>query len=218
MRQLALPFADPARVYRAEEFCPAPSNAAARDWLARPEAWSNGRLILWGQAGCGKSHPLHLWAGERGAAIVEGAGLRGLVRPGAAMAVDDAELAPEPAALLHLLNAAAEAGAPVLLASRLPPARLGYKLADLTSRLRASESVEIRAPEDELLEALLTRLAAARQLNLPLQARNLLLLHLPRAPGAYREAIARLDRLAMDRGARVTRAMAAEVLAGLAEL
>ncbi len=218
MRQLALPFADPARVYRAEEFCPAPSNAAARDWLARPEAWSNGRLILWGQAGCGKSHLLHLWAGERGAEIVEGAGLRGLVRPGAAMAVDDAELAPEPAALLHLLNAAAEAGAPVLLASRLPPARLGYKLADLTSRLRASESVEIRAPEDELLEALLTRLAAARQLNLPLQARNLLLLHLPRAPGAYREAIARLDRLAMDRGARVTRAMAAEVLAGLAEL
>lgn len=93
---------------------------------------------------------------------------------------------------------------------------MGYKLADLTSRLRASASVEIRAPEDELLEALLTRLAAARQLSLPLPVRNLLLLHLPRAPAFYREAIARLDRLAMDRGARITRPMAMEILAEIA--
>ncbi len=101
----------------------------------------------------------------------------------------------------------------MLLASRQPPARMGYKLADLTSRLRASASIEIRGPEDELLEALLTRLAAARQLSLPIPVRNLLLLHLPRAPAFYREAVAKLDRLAMDRGARITRNMAAEVLA-----
>ncbi len=146
-------------------------------------------------------------------AIIDGASLRGLIRPSGPVAVDDADLAPEPAALLHLLNAAAEEGFPVLLASRQPPARMGYKLADLTSRLRASASAEIRAPEDELLEALLTRLAAARQLNLPIPVHNLLLLHLPRAPAFYREAVARLDRLAMDRGERITRTMAAEILA-----
>ncbi|MBU6426498.1 MAG: DNA replication protein [Rhodospirillales bacterium] len=213
MRQLALPFAETAQPYTAEDFCPAPSNAAARDWLARPEAWSNGRLVLWGEAGCGKTHLLHIWAQARQAQIVEGATLRGLVRPTGPVAVDDADLVPDPAALLHLLNAAAEEGFPVLLACRQPPARMGYKLADLTSRLRASASVEIRAPEDDLLEALLTRFAAARQLNLPIQVRNLLLLHLPRAPAFYREAVARLDRMAMDGGARITRPMAAAMLA-----
>lgn len=216
MRQLALPFLELTQLYTAEDFCPAPSNAAAREWLARPEAWSNGRLVLWGEAGCGKTHLLHVWARAHGARIVDGTSLRGLIRPEGPVAVDDADLTPEPTSLLHLLNAAAEAGAPVLLASRQPPIRMGYKLADLTSRLRASASVEIRTPEDELLEALLTRLAAARQLNLPLPVHNLLLLHLPRAPAFYREAIARLDRLAMDRGMRITRAMAAEILAEMA--
>lgn len=213
MRQLTLPFAELTQLYAEEDFCPAPSNAAAREWLARPQAWSNGRLVLWGEAGCGKTHLLHVWAQAHGAKIITGTALRGLLRPQGPVAVDDADLAPEPTALLHLLNAAAEADVPVLLASRQPPVRMGYKLADLTSRLRASASIEIRAPEDELLEALLTRLAAARQLSLPIAARNLLLLHLPRAPAYYREAVARLDRLAMDRGVRITRAMAAEVAA-----
>jgi chromosomal replication initiation ATPase DnaA len=216
MRQLTLPFAELAQPYTEEDFCPAPSNAAAREWLARPEAWSNGRLVLWGEAGCGKTHLLHVWAQAHRARIFDGTSLRGLIRASGPLAVDDADLAPEPAALLHLLNAAAEEGSPVLLASRQPPARMSYKLADLTSRLRASASIEIRAPEDALLEALLTRLAAARQLNLPIPVRNLLLLHLPRAPAFYREAVARLDRLAMDRGARITRAMAAEILAEMA--
>lgn len=215
MRQLALPFLDSARLYEAEDFCPAPSNAAAREWLAQPEIWSNGRLVLWGEAGCGKTHLLHIWAQTHAAQVIEGASWRGFIRPSGPVAIDDAELVPDPTALLHLLNAAAEENMPVLLAARQPPLRMSYKLADLTSRLRASACVEIRAPEDDLLDALLTRLAAARQLNLPPAVHHLLLLHLPRAPGYYREAVARLDRLAMDRGMRITRAMAAEILAEL---
>lgn len=201
-----------AQFYRAEDFCPAPSNAAAREWLHQPDAWSNGRLVLWGEAGCGKTHLLHLWAQTQMAEVIEATALRGVVRPQGPLAVDDADLSPDPAALLHLLNAATEEHVPVLLAARQPPTRMGYKLADLTSRLRASASIEIRAPEDDLLDALLTRLAAARQLSLPPAVHNLLRLHLPRAPGFYREAVARLDRLAMDRGARITRAMATEIL------
>lgn len=213
MKQLTLPFLDIVPTYSAEDFCPAPSNATARDWLARPDAWSNGRLVLWGEAGCGKTHLLHIWAQTHQAQLVEGTSLRGLVHLHGPVAVDDADLAPDPTTLLHLLNTAAEQGGPVLLAARQPPSRMGYKLADLTSRLRASASVEIKPPEDDLLEALLTRLAALRQLYLPAPVRQMLLLHLPRAPAFYREAIARLDRLAMDRGVRLTRVMAAEILA-----
>jgi len=216
MKQLSLPFAE-AQDFAPEDFCPAPSNLAAREWLARPDAWSNGRLVLWGEPGCGKTHLLHLWAKANGAQIIEGTRLHGLVRPVGAVAVDDAELVGEPRALLHLINAAAEARVPVLLASRLPPARMAYKLADLTSRLRAAQSVEILPPEDELLDLLLGKLCATRQVQLSVPVRNLLLLHLPRAPAYYREAVARLDRAAMDKGARVTRALALEMLAGLAE-
>ena len=116
---------------------------------------------------------------------------------------------PDPRTLLHLLNSAAEEGFPVLMTARTPPSRQSYKLADLGSRLRASEVVEIRAPEDELLALLLTRLTAERQLSLGIAVRNYLLTHLPRTAAAMREAVARLDRVAFDRGARLTRALAA---------
>ncbi|MDR3683530.1 MAG: hypothetical protein P4L11_07365 [Geothrix sp.] len=217
MKQLALPFADET-YYAAEDFCAAPSNALARDWLARPDSWSNGRLVLWGEPGCGKTHLLHIWAKAHNATLLGGPELRGLIRPRGPVAVDDADILPEPTALLHLLNAAAESGYPVLMASRLPPARQSIKLADLASRLRASESAEIRAPEDELLAQLLARLAAERQLMLGLPVRNFLLTYLPRTAAALREAVARLDRITLDRGTRITRQLAAEIMQDMLDL
>ncbi len=214
MKQLTLPFADE-QIFAPEDFCPAPSNAAAREMLRHPDDWSQRRLILWGEAGCGKTHLLVNWAQAHGAEIISTSGLQGVRRISRPVALDDADLMPDPVALLHLLNATAEAGFPLLLAARRPPARMAYKLGDLTSRLRASSAIEIRAPEDELLEQLLTRLAAQRQLALSIAVRNALLLHLPRAPAYYREAVARLDRAGLDRNARITRALALEIIAGL---
>ncbi len=216
MKQLTLPFAE-AENFSAEDFCTAPSNAAARDWLARPDSWSNGRLVLWGESGRGKTHLLHIWAAANRASIINGATLHGLIRPSGPVAVDDADIALTPQALLHLLNAAAEAHLPVLMAARLPPLRQSYRLADLTSRLRAAEAVEIRAPEDELLERLLTRLCADRQLSLSFPVRNFLLLHLPRTAAALREAVARLDHATLGEGKKITRQLAADLLAPLLE-
>jgi len=211
MKQLALPFAQP-EAYAAEDFCAAPSNAMAREWLARPDSWSNGRLVLWGEAGCGKTHLLHIWAASHGALLINGARLLETIRPTTPVAIDDADIVPEPRALLHLLN---EATQPVLMAARLPPARQPIKLADLASRLRAAEAVEIRGPEDELLAMLLTRLAAERQLGLSNSVRNYLLTHLPRTAAMLREAVARLDHATLGRGVKITRQLAADVLTDL---
>ncbi len=211
MKQLALPFAE-VQNFAAEDFCTAPSNALARDWLARPDAWSNGRLILFGENGCGKTHLAHIWANANGAFFINGPELQGLIRPAKPVVVDDADIIPDPRALLHLLNAAAEAGQPVLMTARLPPARQPIKLADLASRLRASQAVEIRAPEDELLDCLLTRLAAARQISLGIAVRNFLLTQLPRTAAALREAVARIDHATMDSGTKITRQLAAKLL------
>ena len=212
MKQLTLPFLRPPD-YAAEDFCAAPSNVQAREWLNRPDAWSNDRLVLWGPAGCGKTHLLHSWAAAHQAEIFSGAALRGLPPPPQGpVAIDDSDMVFEPQALLHLLNAAAEAGQPVLLAARQPPARQDVPLADLSSRLRAAQAVEIRGPEDELLDMLLTRLAAERQLHMPIAVRNFLLTRLPRTAAALREAVARLDRAAAASNGKVTRGMAADIL------
>lgn len=211
MKQLPLPFAEPSS-FDPADFIDAPSNALARRWLDRPEGWTNGRLVLWGGPGHGKTFLAHMF----GAPILRGQDLRGFVLPTGPVTVDDADAVPDETALLHLLNAAAEAGQPVLLTAAAPPARQKITLPDLASRLRASLAVEIQPPEDALLTALLTRLAAERQLILNFQVQNFLLAHLPRTPGALREAVARLDRAALATGAKITRNLAATLLADLA--
>ena len=207
--QLPLPFRH--RPAFAIDFIEAPSNAAALGWLARTQSWPDGRLALWGAAGCGKTHLLHLWAGANGAQVVAGPALTEPRRT-TGQAIDEADAVADEAVLLHTLNVAAEVGRPVLIAARLPPARWTTQLADLASRLRAITAVQIGPAEDSLLQALLARLLAERQIAIPPATRDWLLLHLPRAPAAVREAVDRLDSASLEAGARVTPAFAKRVL------
>lgn len=145
--------------------------------------------------------------------MLDGSGLVG-AWPAGALAVDDADLSGD-AALLHLLNAAAEAGQPVLLAARTPPGRWATTLPDLRSRLRAIVAVELPPGDDEFLRTLLMRLLADRQLAVADSVQDWLLARLPRTPGAVREAAARLDRAALAAGRAVTRPLAAQAMAEL---
>jgi chromosomal replication initiation ATPase DnaA len=217
-RQLALPFAYVPR-FAVEDFIAAPSNAEARAWLGRVADWPGGRLALYGDEGCGKTHLLQLWAERHGARLLSGPQLRGLPDLGssAAIALDDADAAPDEVALFHLLNTAAEMRRPLLLTGRAPPAHWPVRLPDLASRLRAMTAVALRPAEDPLLRALLARLLSDRQLVLNEALQEWLLMRLPRHPGALREAAARLDRMALAAGGRVTRPLAAVIVAELRE-
>ena len=218
LRQLALPFAHRPRFARAD-FIAAPSNAAALAWLERRRDadWPDHRLALWGEAGSGKTHLLQAWAQDHDALLLPGTALRGLTRlPDAGgVAIDDADLATDERALLHLLNAAREERLPILLAGRAPPARWTMRLPDLASRLRATVAVGLRQPEEGLLRILLQRLLAERQLAVAQPVVDWLLLRLPRRADAMREAARLLDQAALASGGAVTRSLAGLVLAEL---
>jgi len=214
--QLTLPFPHQPG-YRAEDFLAAESNEAALTWLARIEDWPGRRLVLWGQPGVGKTHLLHAWAARVHGGWIAASALHGLpvLPPSGGIALDDADGMADETAMLHLLNTAAEVGLPVLLAGRSPPARWSTTLPDLASRLRAIAAVEIRAPEESLLRALLVRLLADRQLRWPVSLQDWLLLRLPRTPTALQTAVARLDAAAQAGRIAVTRTLAAQVLADM---
>ena len=211
-RQLPLPF-QRVDMFTDAGFVRAASNRDALAWLEGDTAWPVGRLALWGGTGCGKTHLLQVWAHRIGAEIAMLTDLAN-APPQGPLALDDADLMPE-RALLHTLNAAAEAGMPVLLTSRRAPARWDTMLPDLTSRLRATNAVEIRPAEDSLLRAMLASQLAARQLRIDSTIQDWLLLRLPRTPGIIREAAARLDRASLLFAGRFTRARIADVLSEL---
>ena len=218
VRQLALPFVHVPRLTEAD-FLPSAATRPALAWLASTANWPGRRLALWGGPGSGKTHLLHIWSTRTGARLLDGAmlryaGLGGDWRPGP-LAIDDADLAPSEAGLLHALNAAQEARHPVLLAARTPPARWPVALPDLASRLRATMAVPLGAADDGFLRTLLARLLSDRQLLVPGAVQDWLLAVLPREPAALREAAARLDRAALAAGRSVTRALAAQTLQSL---
>ena len=204
--------------YDESSFVPDATNEAARTWLARTEVWPERRLALWGGADRGKTHLLRIWATHHGAAVLSGRDLSGFpeVASPAGVAVDDADEADE-AALLHLLNTARDLALPVLLASRMAPARWNVTLLDLTSRLRAITAVEIEAPDDDLLRRLLLHWLAERRLVADKALHDRLLARLPRRPEILRAAVDRLDHDALaSRRRKVTPAMLRAALAAAA--
>jgi DnaA regulatory inactivator Hda len=214
--QLLLPFPH-APDYDSRDFLPAASNQQALAWLDTD--WPDRRLALWGPAGCGKSHLLHIWAQQTGARMLAPQmltdrtlqDLDGVPEIGA-LALDDADTVASEPLLLHLLNMARDRGLRVLLSGRTPPSRWPIHLPDLSSRLRAITAVEIRPPSDDLLAALLMHLLSDRQLSVAQPVQDWLLTRLPRSPAFLRQAVARLDRTSLMAGKAITRSFAASVL------
>lgn len=218
--QEPLPFPHRAAMSR-EDFLVAPCNAEAWAWVERWPDWPGPALCLHGRPGCGKTHLGHVWAERADALIVNGASLatadppalmaggRLMVDEGAAVAGD--AVAEE--ALFHLFNMAREDGGHLLILADDPPARWGIRLPDLRSRLVASPAVGIAAPDDALLAALLAKLFADRQLRVDDGLIEYLLARMPRGFDDARRVVEVIDHAAMSRHARITKALAREILA-----
>lgn len=213
-RQYALPLPLSASFERAD-FLEDASNVQALAWLDRPAEWPGGRLAIFGPPGMGKTHLGRAFAAAQGWRVLDGPALRGLPPPAPGGTVlDDADAVPEAATLLHLVNLAAERREGLLLLAREAPARWPVALPDLTSRLRATTAVGIGPPGEALLVALLAKLFADRQLRVAPEIQAWLLARLPREAAALAEAVARLDRAAMQARAPLTRALARAALSG----
>jgi len=99
-----------------------------------------------------------------------------------------------------------------LITVRTPPATWRIGLADLASRLRAIPTVELSAPDDALLRAVMIKLFADRQLAVDEALIAYLSTRIERSFAAARAIVDDLDREALRQKRPVTRALAAEVL------
>lgn len=215
-RQLAFDLPVRAALGRSDFFV-SPANAAA---VAATEAalWPNGRLVIAGDPGSGKTHLAHVWAARSGAAV-HGARDPG-EGPATVLVIEEVDsLAGDRTAeeaLFHRLNAVAEAGGRVLMTARMAPARTGWTLPDLASRLAASGLARIDRPDDALLSAVLVKLFADRQLVVAPAVIALLVTRMPRSLAAAGGIVAALDAAALAERRAITVPFAGAVLDRLA--
>lgn len=205
-----------------DNFLVVESNRDAVGWLDRWPDWPTPALVIHGPAGCGKTHLTHAFLARNGGRNLSILDLsadepRDLVEDVPACAIEDAERflkAGLEGALLHLYNALKEAGGHLLLTSRQPPSRWQVRLADLRSRLNAATTIAIGAPDDTLMEAVVVKLFADRQLKIGPDVVAFMLARMERSFEGARDLVARIDAAALNTQRKITQRLVREVLEG----
>jgi chromosomal replication initiation ATPase DnaA len=216
---LALPHAPS---FGRDDFMTGPSNSAALHLIESWPDWPAPVVLLTGPSGSGKTHLAHIWAERASAEIVPAAALSldtdvSRLAPGGAIVVEDIlpDAVPE-AALFHLINGVRELGSSLLLTSRSAPDDWRASLPDLRSRLRLAAPATLGAPEDDLLRRVLVKLFADRQLVVDKPVIDYLISRMERSLSAAVALVEAIDQEALAAGRRITRSMAAGILAGTA--
>lgn len=199
-RQLVLDLPFRAAMGRSD-FYVSDANAAAVAGIEAWRDWPMSKMVLVGPAGSGKTHLAQVFCAQSGARLIAARDVGGsdpaALAEAQAIAIEDADqIAGDRAAeeaLFHLHNAAADRGAAVLVTARTPPARWGLCLPDLDSRMQQAGQLSLAPPDDRLLQAVLVKLAADRQMALTPALLRYILPRIDRSLAHVRDLITRLD-------------------------
>lgn len=176
------------------EFIVTESNRLAVAHLERPGTWPVFASLLTGPRKSGRSLLGRVFGRRSGGRVI-----------------DDADRADE-RALFSAWNEAQATRQPLLMIAEVPPPAWKISLPDLASRLSATPTVTLGAPDDDLIGRLLAKQLERRGLDLTLEVRAYLI---PRAPRSHHGVIAladALDTASLARRRAVTIPLAREVL------
>ena len=215
-RQMLLDLGHRAALGR-EDFLVAPSNRDAVAWLDLWPNWPAPGLVIYGPEACGKTHLAEVWRARSGARLVTPADIAGrhapaIVEGALSLAIEHADRGTDERALLHLFNYVAAQGGSLLLTANTPPTQWRLALADLRSRLAALPAVAVGAPDDALIEAVMVKQFADRQVRVSPDVIAYLVPRLERSLASVRAVVAALDAAALAERRAVTVPLARQVL------
>ncbi|MGQ7791523.1 hypothetical protein ACUN0C_03850 [Faunimonas sp. B44] len=208
--------------YGPDSYVVGAANREAAGFIGRWPDWPTPVVALSGPPGSGKTHLAHIWAARSGARLAAATELgnadlfeTAMSRPVAVDAIAPGSV-PE-SALFHLINLVRESGTALLLVAREPATGWGVALPDLASRLRLATALRLHEPDEPQLRQVLVKLFADRQLLVERPVLDFMLLRMERSFTAAAAVVAALDRAALADQRRISRALAATVLAEIAD-
>ena len=198
------------------EFAVSSANSDAMRLVEGWETWPQGKLVLYGPEGSGKTHLAHVWADLAGAVVLQANASEIPKTTAKCVVVEDVpeiggDIALEEA-LFHLHNRILAQNGRLLLTGQAPPGTWPIALPDLASRMQGTLSVALDPPDEDLLSFILLKLFADRQLTPSPKALATLVLHMERSFAEAGRLVADMDRRALVGRRRISDALAREVL------
>lgn len=200
-----------------DAFFVAPSNAVAVAMIDAP--WPQGKLVISGPEGAGKTHLAHVWAERSGARIIAAAALEAAdveaLAEGPLVVEDVPQIAADAkkqTALFHVHNLLIAAWRPLLMTGTPPPNLWHMSLPDLQSRIDAAGHAALETPNDDLLAAVLAKLFADRGLKPRPDVIPYLVTRMERSFAAAGQIVAALDTQSLADRRDITRSYAMGIL------
>jgi len=200
-----------------EDFFVTTANHQAVNAIDKWPDWPNPVLVLSGPSGSGKSHLGQVWRMATGADKITPQQLKiddlpTLMQKGSLLVEDLPDQKLDETALFHLINMAREQKGFLLLTSQQPAAGWDIKLPDLASRLAAAGSARLNEPDDDLLRAIIIKQFSDRQLSVSEDTVSFMLARMERSAQAACELVEKIDKLAMQQKANITKRFVSGIL------
>ena len=209
--QLALDF--PSRqAYGRSNFWVAPCNQEAIAWIDRYPEWPMHALLIYGEAGSGKTHLAAIFSEER----IEAKDLNeDFIPKGEKVVVENLEKLANEQALFHLFNRMQEREGGLLMTSREVP---HFILPDLQSRISMIPKAEIQMPDDETIISVCAKMFADKQAIVEPVVLMYIATRVPRSFEAVQRVVNMTDELSLAKGRRITIYLVKEAMEKLAQL
>lgn len=225
--QLALEFPCRPSLGR-EDFMVAPCNEEAVKTIDLWPQWPYFAICIYGPEGCGKTHLANVFAQMVAlhtehpyripfvkAELLTKDMAHTLFENSPQIVIENLQHLNDQEALFHLYNTYRDLGGNILFTADSAPARINFSLADLRSRMNIVPALEIKAPDDDLLMALLLKLFTDRQITPSAELLSYLLKNMQRSFSYARKLVEEIDNISLERKRAISIQIAREAIESL---
>ena len=190
------------------------SNRDAFEYINKWPQWTTNNIVLFGNAGVGKSHLAHIWLKKSNGIKLD------LVEINTKMIEKHKNVLIEDIDgnqinynnLFHVINLIREINGSLLLTSKFSPTSLITKIPDLNSRIRSFSPVKIDTPDDYLLEIIILKIFSDKNIMVDEKVIKFLLRRVDRSISDIILLIKRINEKSMEEKRPITVPLVSELI------